>query len=622
MHAFKSYALLAFVLLVSAFLPDGQAGVKAQEEPVKQINIESPINLIDEEKYPGAVVFQKSGKQVYIEHDGIDMWCDLAFLYKDENFVTARGNVRIKQGDSVSMRSAYAEYNGDTKFALAAGRVWLKKDTTTVTTDTMYFDRVKQQAYYRTGGVVTSPNSKITSRIGRYYMNDDKISFINKVVVTNPEYVINSEQLDFYSVPEHAYLYGPTTITSETSKVYCERGFYDTKNDQGYFIQNSRIDYDNRQVFGDSLYFDRNRNFASATNNIRVRDSINNSLIKGHYAEVYRDKDSVMITQRAVAITVEKQDSVYIHGDKLLVTGKPDNRIVRGYYNVRMFKSDISGKCDSIHVNQKTGLTQMINKPILWSNRSQITGDSIHLINNVVTEKLDSLKVFDNSFIIQQDSISGFNQVKGQKLYGFFNEENELEKVDILKNAETINYIRQDDGTLDGIDKSKSASITILFLNKEIDDVIKYKGISGTIYPESQLPENSRTLKDFNWRGDEQILTKDDIFKGEPPFELTKIKGIPLPKIDDDFFALPEDAKERVIPDASTLTPKDFEPREEDKPALGTEKKDDDDTKQKEREALIERNKALYNSESKPTSRPKKPRKPRNLGVKKDGGSE
>ncbi|MFT5751226.1 MAG: lipopolysaccharide export system protein LptA, partial [Dokdonia sp.] len=461
MHEFKSYFIFLVILLFSL------QGV-AQEQAPKIINIASDINRINEEEYPGAVIFQKSTNQVYIEHDGIDMYCDLAFFYKEDNFVKAFGHVKMNQGDSVSMRSQYAEYNGNTKFAFASGKVWLKKDTTTVTTDTMYFDRIKQQAYYRTGGMVTSPNSTITSRIGRYFMEQDKISFISNVVATNPEYVINSEQLDFYSVPEHAYLYGPTTIVGETSKVYCERGFYDTANDMGYFVKNSRIDYDNRKVYGDSLYFDRDRNFASATNNIRVLDSTNNTLIKGHYAEVYRDKDSVFITKRAVAITVEKQDSVYIHGDKLIVTGKPDERIVRGYYNVRLFKSDISGKCDSIHVNQKTGLTQMISRPILWSDRSQITGDSIHLINNTATEKLDSLKVFDNSFIIQKDSIEGYNQVKGQKLYGFFNDENELNKVDILRNAESISYLREEDGSLPGIDRSKSASITLLFLDKEI----------------------------------------------------------------------------------------------------------------------------------------------------------
>ena len=566
------------------------AGFVVQAQERKEIDITSDVSRIDEEKYPGAFIMNKNTNQVFIEHEGIEMWCDLAFHYKEENFVRAIGNVRIKQGDSVSMRSRYAEYNGNTKFAFARGNVWLKKDTTTVTTDTMYFDRVKQQAYYRTGGTVTSPNSKITSRVGRYYMETDKISFISDVVVTNPEYVINSEQLDFYSENEHAYLYGPTTIVSDSSKVYCERGFYDTKTDYGYFVKNSKIDYNNREVYGDSLYFNRVTNFASATNNIRVIDTLNNSLIKGHYAEVYRDKDSVFITQRAVAITVEQQDSVYIHGDKLIVTGKPENRIVRGYYNVKLYKSDLSGKCDSIHVNQKTGLTQMIRRPILWSDESQITGDSIHLISNNETEKLDSLKVFDNSFIIQKDSISGYNQIKGQKLYGFFNEENELEKVDIENNAESIIYIREDTGKLQGIDKSKSASITITFFEKAIDEVIKYKNPGGDIWPESQWLEQPQELKDFEWRGEERLLSKEDIFKGEAPFELTKIKGIPLPEIDEDFFAPPAEGAIPNIPSTSELTQEDLSSRKEDEQPIGTTAKDA--ALLNERESVLNRNNA------------------------------
>ena len=540
----------------------------AQER--KEINITSDVTRIDEEKYPGALIMNKTSNQVFIEHEGIEMWCNLAFHYKEENFVKAIGDVKIRQGDSVAMRSQYAEYRGDTKFAYARGKVWLKKDTTTVTSDTMYFDRNKQQAYYRSGGTVTSPNSTITSRIGRYYIENDKISFINDVEVVNPQYVINSEQLDFYSKNEHAYLYGPTTIVSDSSTVYCERGFYDTKNDNGYFVKNSRIDYDNRQVFGDSLYFDRPTNFASATNNIRVKDTLNSSLIKGHYAEVYRDKDSVFITQRAVAITVEQQDSVYIHGDKLIVTGKPENRIVRGYYNVKLYKSDLSGKCDSIHVNQKTGLTQMINRPILWSDESQITGDSIHLISNTVTEKIDTLKVFDNSFIIQKDSISGYNQIKGQYLLGFFDDDNELEKVDIENNAESVIYIREETGKLQGIDKSKSASISITFVEKAIDEVIKYKNPGGDIWPESQWLEQPQELQDFNWRGDERLLSKEDIFKGEAPFQLTKIKGIPLPKIDEDFFAKPEDSQDSNSPSFSELTQEDLSSRKEDEQPIGT----------------------------------------------------
>ena len=51
------------------------------------------------------------------------------------------------------------------------------------------------------------------------------------------------------------------------------------------------------------MYFNQKRNFASATNNIKVTDTLNQSIITGHYAEVYKLKDSVFITKRALAKT-------------------------------------------------------------------------------------------------------------------------------------------------------------------------------------------------------------------------------------------------------------------------------------------------------------------------------
>ena len=101
------------------------------------------------------------------------------------------------------------------------------------------------------------------------------------------------------------------------------------------------------------------------------------------------------------------------------------------FQELNFFKSDLSGKCDSIHSNQATGLTQLyIYNPVIWSEGSQITGDTIQLLSNTETEKLDSLKVLSNAFIIQKDSI-GFNQIKGRNLFGKFIE-NDLRDVTII----------------------------------------------------------------------------------------------------------------------------------------------------------------------------------------------
>ena len=533
----------------------------------RKIKIENaPFMNLSETKPNATILTRGNSKQVHIRHEGIELWCDEAIYYGKQDFIEAYGKVHVKQGDTINMTSKYVEYSGKTQLAYASGSVILTDPNSEITTDTLYFDRVKQEAFYRSSGkVVRDTTGTITSTIGRYYMKSKKYQFVNNVKLVNPEYVIESNRLDFYTLTGFAFLFGPTTITSETSVIYCERGFYDTQNDTGYFIKNSKINYDERIVEGDSIYFDRNKSFASATNNITITDTLNNTLVKSHYAEVFRDKDSVFVTKRALAITLQENDSIFVHSDTLMVTGKPDKRITRAYYNAKIYKSDLSGKADSIHMNQKTGLTQLINldqnttndpfykvqHPILWNIKNQITGDSIHLISNSKTETLDSLKVFDHAFIISKDSLGdGYNQISGQKLYGLF-KNNSLSIIDIIKNAESIYYLRNEANELVGIDKSKSGSIKVWVSENTIDEMRKYNQIGGKTYPEIEFPENEKILKGFHWRETERPTSVEDLFKDDAPLELPTIKGLDAYIPQEDFF----DTKLLLRVDQASPTP-------------------------------------------------------------------
>lgn len=452
---------------------------------------------------------------VRINHDGAILTCNKAYYFQKENYVKAFGNVQIVQGDTLFMNSKYAEYSGNVKQAYATGNVVMRSPEMTLATDTLNFDRTKQQAYYNTNGTITNKENVLKSKSGRYYAAEKKFQFLTAVTIKNPKYVVKSNHLDYYNSSGHSYLFGPSTITSDQNFIYTEKGFYDSKKNIGHFLRKSYIRYKDRLIEGDSLYYNRTKDFASATNNVKITDTINKGIIKGHYAEIYKQKDSMFVTKRAVAINLVDKDSVYIHGKRLLITGKPENRIVRAYTNARFFKTDMSGKCDSIHSNQKTKLTQLIGKPILWNFDNQMTGDVMHLIGNETTQKLDSLKVLNNAFLVSKDTLgTGFNQVKGLNLYGKF-KDNKLYEVDIVKNTEVIYYLRNDANELIGINKNVSSKINLTLDGNTIDTMTFYTNVDGDIYPEKDLPENARKLRGFIYRGEERMKTKDDIFPPE-----------------------------------------------------------------------------------------------------------
>lgn len=486
-------------------------------------------------EFPEAVIYSRDANgPVHIVHDGVDMWCNQALVYFKENFVKAFGEVLVQQGDTIEMRSAYGEYNGNTSLAFAAGSVMLKEPSSSLEADTLYFDRIKQQAYYRSGGIVRDTSSVLTSQVGKLYTQNKKYEFSGSVVIENPEYTVHSPRLDFYSESGLAYLYGDSRIESPSSTIYCERGYYNTRSNRGHFVKNSRVDYNQRILYGDSIYFDRGRGYASASNNIKLIDSTNKMVVRGHYAEVFKDQDSVYITNRAVAISVQEQDSIYIHADTLRVTGPPKTRVIRGFHDARMFKPGkslaerTSGRCDSIVVLQERGLTKMLGRPVLWTGDQQITGDTIHLIQNKINNELDSLKVFDNAFMIQED-IDGFNQAKGAQLIGLFTQ-NKLDTIDVIKNSQVVYYSRDDKKKLVGINNTVASSMQLYIKEQKISGIRFINKVPGKVYPPSEFPENARILPGFIWRGKERLFFKADLFSGKTFPPLKPIRGIELPQ--------------------------------------------------------------------------------------------
>jgi len=482
------------------------------QAPKKIIVENADYSDVNQELMPDALLLTGNVK---VNHDGVVLTCNKAYFFQKENYLKAFGNVQLVQGDTLFLNSKYAEYNGNFKKAFATGDAVMSSPDATLQTDTINFDRNVQEVFYNSKGTIVNKDNTLVSKSGRYYVAQKKFQFLTEVTITNPKYVIKSNHLDYYSNSGHSYLLGPSTITSKANYIYTEKGFYDTKKNIAHFVRNSYIKYDDRRIEGDSLFYNRNTEFASATRNVKITDSINKGVVKGHYAELYKLKDSMFVTKRAVAINLVENDSVYIHGTKLMVTGKEGERILRAYNNVRFYKTDMSGKCDSIHSNSKTALTKLIGNPILWNGENQITGDIMHLIGDNNTKKLDSLKVLNNTFLVSRDTLStGFNQVKGLNLFGKF-KEGKLHDVDVIKNTEVIYYMRNDANELIGINKNVSSKINLILENNAVETITFFNKVDGDIYPEADLPENARKLRGLVWRGDERIKSKDDIFTAE-----------------------------------------------------------------------------------------------------------
>jgi hypothetical protein len=224
---------------------------------------------------------------------------------------------------------------------------------------------------------------------------------------------------------------------------------------------------------------------------------------------MWRNIGKCMITDNLRAIYHKETDTLFATADTMFVyfdTLSNDVRRIKAFYNVRFFRNDIQGKCDSMQYVVTDSMIYMREKPVIWADGSQMSGDSINI--KVKGKSFENLLMYPNAFVIQEDTISGFNQVKGKKITTFF-KNNDIDHMFNEGNAETIYWLRDDDGSLIGINFSQSAEMDIIIRNQQISNIKFYKNIKETLYPLEQVKENMEYLDGFLWQEDIRPTRKE-----------------------------------------------------------------------------------------------------------------
>ena len=498
----KNILLLLLLLIVASAFPQ-------RTKKIRLISAEKATN--DELMYAG--VLHIVGNAVF-EHEGAYLYCDSALLNEKSNNLNCFGHVKIKSGDSLTITGDQLDYSGETRIAKITGKVVKLVDKqTTLLSDYINYDRNSGAAYYETGGIVINKENRLTSMKGYYYTNLKEYFFNEKVVLKNKRYTMNSDSMIYFTDTRIAFFKGPTTIKGKDQDLYCESGWYNTTTDIGSLTKNAKIINDKRILTGDSLYFDRTIDVGKGYRNVTMLDTTNNVILKGNYGEFWNKKGFGFMTKRALAIMVEnKKDSMFLHADTLRATFDTahNTRILFAYHKVKFFRDSLQGMCDSLVFITKDSTLCMYIKPVIWSGKNQLTADSIKLYT--VNKEVSKLMMFNTAFIISRDSLENFNQVKGKLMTALF-KDNKIKRINVDGSAESLYYLRQDDHFLIGVNKAVSSDLIIY-----MDDLQKVKKITwikkpvSVLYPEKELPELEKRLRDFKWIETGRPLKREDVF--------------------------------------------------------------------------------------------------------------
>ena len=493
----------------SAITAPGDKPKDAQkEQEVKEVEIINS-DILHFEQHEEKKLTKLVGN-VVLKQDQVLMHCDSALLDKDENKLEAWGHVHI-ENDTVNAYSDYLNYDSKIKLLLLKQHAWLTDSKAKIVADEIYYHTKDKIAYYLTGGKVYREKSIITSQYGYYHTKSSEVYFNKSVDITDPDYHLISDTLMYNTKSDIATFFGNTTIYNKSSLILCDNGWFDTKRSIGSFGIHTRI-HDGAQILNaDSLYFERKTGFGQAYKNFHWRDTTMDFELLGHRGEYTEELSKVRAFDKAFMIYKMDNDSLFMSGDTLRsqYTSATDTaRLFFAYHHMKMYMRQMQGACDSMKYSFADSTFRMYYKPIVWADTTQMTGDTIYL--TVKNRKADRLYLRNNGFIIMPSGKKYYDQIKGKNIYGYF-ANNELDRMFVDGNAESIYYGKDEKNKYLGANKALCVNMWMYFKDKKVKSVTFIQKPDAVFTPLKMLPEADRLLKNFNWQIKRKPESREEI---------------------------------------------------------------------------------------------------------------
>jgi lipopolysaccharide export system protein LptA len=497
-------------------LAHAQKRVKLKHADVQKGGVKDGVRT---DKFIGDVIFVQNNTTIY---------CDSAIFYRSKNSVDAFGKIRITEGDSVTVTSLGLTYDGNSKTAyLRRNVVFTKLGIATLYTDFLDYDRKKNEARYFNGGKLVDSTNTLTSKKGYYDIPTNVASFKKEVVGVNPDYTLHSDTLQYNSKTKVIYFRDHTTVkgVKDGETAVYENGFYDT-NKKLSSLTKGEIETQSYKMNGQKYFLDDVKKFYKAKGKVVMTSKEENTIIYGDDGDYDKVKGIAKVYGNSyVAKVGDDLDTLFISADTLVSIENEDPKKKRllAYNHVKIFRDDMQAKADSLAYTSVDSTIYFYSDPVLWTSGNQMTADSIKIL--LKGRSIDKIYLVANSFVISEDTLKNYNQIKGRKMVANFDGQ-AITHVTVQGNGESLYYALQEpekeakkDSTKApvptftmGMNKIICSNMKINFKEGKVNNISFYIKPDASFIPPHELKDGDKRLKGFKWRTEERP-EKEDVVK-------------------------------------------------------------------------------------------------------------
>lgn len=453
---------------------------------------------------------------VQFKHNGATLYCDSAYFYESSNSFEAFGKVKMVQGDTLTLVSKYAFYDGNEQMAEARHEVVLTHRKQKLYTDSLNYDRLYNIGYFFEGGKLVDGNTVLTSDWGEYHTDTRMAVFNYDVRLKDKKMLLTGDTLYYDTGKSLAHAVGPSVIKNGNSIIHTDDGYYNTKTKRSELYGRSVMKDGGKTLIGDSVYHNSEKDISEAFGNVVYTDTVNKNMLTSDYGWYDGKIGYAMVTKKARVIDYSQQDSLFMHADTFKIFTFNINtdsvyRKIHAYNKVRAYRTDVQAVCDSLVYNSKDSCMTMYKDPIVWNNNQQLLGEEIRVYMKDST--VDWAHVINQALSVEQliPDTTKFNQISSKEMFAYFDKGN-MREAHAVDNVMTIFFPIDDaDSTIILENYLTTTLMKVYFKDRKMQKVWAPKS-EGDAYPLSQIPPDRRSLPSFAWFDYIRPLDKDDIF--------------------------------------------------------------------------------------------------------------
>ena len=435
---------------------------------------------------------------------------DQAFFYDD---------VYI-EGEDLKMRADSMSFLTDEQRAIFMGPTRIQQTNRDIYCESGFYDMDDEVALFEQNAQFEEPDVEANAQSIRYERAAGTIRLEGDAYYRNKEDIGTGDLITYNEITESAELVGNATFENAKSKVVGQRIDYDKKTEAFKVKGQSVISDPPYIIAAESVDYDKATNTAYADGNVEWQDtSAGIKIICDHlnYQESTGYVKATNDTGKPLMQNISGGDTLYLSAQILTSYSEYEtdtlgiidtiNYLVADD-DVQIMRPSLQAICDSLVYQDRDSLFLLMDDPVVWSDSSQITGDTVEIY--LANDDIDKMEVFPKAFMVNSPDLIYYNQISGKRITTSF-VEGKLSTMDVVGNARSLYYMLDDFKAYIGVNSTECSSIRFTFEANAIKNIKFFTSPRSQILPMRGTNHEDIKLDGFNWRFSERPLTLDDL---------------------------------------------------------------------------------------------------------------